>query len=197
MKIRLFRRNTRNCVVMADGEKLGRTPCKDAETFGLNAEKDLNPDELADLVDALLVPTAVNMATQWLATREMSAKQVRENLRKRDFAAEVIDAAIEKLKDYGYLDDLRFAMALVNMRQNDKPYGRLRLIADLRAKGVSKEIAERALQEFDEQKAAMRAMEIGKRRGLEGQKLYNFMYRRGFTSSVISTLLKMEREWNE
>ena len=192
IKIRLIRLNTKNCKVMANERSVAKMPCKNAQNHGLNDGTDLSQEDFQDIVDNVLVPEAINLATAWLARRETSRLEISQKLRQRGFSQDIIDKAIERLREYGYVDDRRFAMALVDLRQNNQPYGRIRLAADLRAKGITGEAADTALMEFNEEEAIKLAAEMGRRRGLEGQKMYNFLYRRGFSSQLIQKVIRMD-----
>lgn len=192
IRISLVRLNTKNCKVMANDNVVAKMSCKNARNHGLANGVELNRDAFQQIIEDVLVPEALNMATAWLARREMSRLQVSQGLQQRGFSPDIIDMAMDRLREYGYVDDKRFALALVNLRQNTQPYGRIRLIADLRAKGVTGETADLALREFNEEEAIRLATAMGKRRGLEGRKMYNFLYRRGFTSQLIQRTIQVD-----
>jgi len=56
------------------------------------------------------------------------------------------DAAINRLKDIGYLDDRRFAEGYAASRVENEGFGRMRVLNDLRARRVSGEMAEQAVE---------------------------------------------------
>ena len=56
------------------------------------------------------------------------------------------DAAIDRLKDIGYLDDQRFAESYAAARVENEGFGRMRVLNDLRARRVSGEMAEQAVE---------------------------------------------------
>jgi regulatory protein len=56
------------------------------------------------------------------------------------------DAAIDRLKDIGYLDDQRFAEGYAAARVENEGFGRMRVLNDLRARRVSGEMAEQAVE---------------------------------------------------
>jgi regulatory protein len=55
-------------------------------------------------------------------------------------------AVIERLKDIGYLNDQRFAESYAAARVENEGFGRMRVLTDLRARRVSGEIAEDAVE---------------------------------------------------
>ena len=57
------------------------------------------------------------------------------------------DATIDRLKDIGYLDDQRFAEGYAAARVENEGFGRMRVLTDLRARRVSGDLAEKAVQQ--------------------------------------------------
>jgi regulatory protein len=135
-------------------------------------------------------------AVKLLAARPRSVEELRERLLEKEWADEAAVAyALAKLKEYGYLDDERFAFGLASYRVKQKPVGRQRLARDLRTKKVSKETADAALelvyQETPEEELIARAIE--KRLRLRGRpqtrqetkSLYDHLLRLGFPYDLI------------
>ncbi len=85
-------------------------------------------------------------AIKLLAAKPRSIVELRDRLLERRWAAEqVVDEAIERLKEYGYLDDERFAFGYASLRIRQKPIGRNRLARDLQFKKIERPVAEEAL----------------------------------------------------
>lgn len=130
-------------------------------------------------------------AIKLLAARPRSVAELRERLLKARWADNVaVEAAIERLKEYGYLDDERFAFSYASLRVRQKPVGRSRLQQDLIFKRVEKTVAEEALNlvfgETPEEELIDRAIEKRIRiRGkpktrLEAKSLLDHLLRQGF-----------------
>ncbi len=135
-------------------------------------------------------------AVKLLAAKPRSVEELRERLLEKGWADEAAaDYALAKLKEYGYLDDERFAFGLASYRVRQKPVGRQRLARDLQTKKVSKETADAALelvyQETPEEELIRRAIE--KRIRLRGRpttrqetkSLYDHLLRLGFSYDLI------------
>src|SRR2546423_9948846 len=135
-------------------------------------------------------------AVKLLAAEPRSVEELRERLLEKEWADEAAVAyALAKLKEYGYLDDERFAFAFPAYRIRQKPGGRQRLARDLRTKKVSKETADAALelvyQETPEEELVERAIE--KRVRLRGRpttrqetkSLYDHLLRLGLPYDLI------------
>ncbi|HYE14881.1 MAG TPA: regulatory protein RecX [Pyrinomonadaceae bacterium] len=135
-------------------------------------------------------------AVKLLAAKPRSVAELRERLLEKEWAdEEAADYALMKLKEYGYLDDDRFAFGFASYRVRQKPVGRQRLARDLQTKKVSKETADAALelvyQETPEEELIERAIE--KRARLRGRpktrqetkSLYDHLLRLGFSYDLI------------
>src|SRR5918999_2692007 len=135
-------------------------------------------------------------AAKLLAAKPRSVAELRERLLEKSWTDEAaVDAALAKLKEYGYLDDERFAFGFASYRVRQKPVGRQRLARDLQTKKVSKETADAALelvyQETPEEELIERAIE--KRVRLRGRptnrqetkSLYDHLMRLGFSYDLI------------
>jgi regulatory protein len=135
-------------------------------------------------------------AVKLLAAKPRSIQELRERLLEKQWTdEEAADYALSKLKEYGYLDDERFAFGFASYRVRQKPVGRQRLARDLQTKKVSKETADAALelvyQETPEEELITRAIE--KRVRLRGRpttrqqtkSLYDHLLRLGFSYDLI------------
>jgi regulatory protein len=135
-------------------------------------------------------------AVKLLAAKPRSVEELRERLLEKQWTDEAAaDYALAKLKEYGYLDDERFAFGFASYRVKQKPVGRQRLARDLQTKKISKETADAALelvyQETPEEELIERAIE--KRTRLRGRpttrqetkSLYDHLLRLGFSYDLI------------
>jgi regulatory protein len=135
-------------------------------------------------------------AVKLLAAKPRSVEELRERLLEKQWTDEAAaDYALAKLKEYGYLDDERFAFGFASYRVRQKPVGRQRLARDLQTKKISKETADAALelvyQETPEEELIARAVE--KRIRLRGRpttrqetkSLYDHLLRLGFSYDLI------------
>ena len=87
------------------------------------------------------------VALRILTRRDYSEAELRNRLHDRGFESDAIDETIQRCLELGYLDDVRFAQnrAIGLMRQG-RAVGR-RLLLDLRQRGISEEIAQKALEQ--------------------------------------------------
>ncbi|MEJ7713319.1 MAG: regulatory protein RecX [Pyrinomonadaceae bacterium] len=135
-------------------------------------------------------------AAKLLAVKPRSVEELRERLLEKEWTTvEIVEEALAKLKQHGYLNDDRFAFGYASYRVRQKPLGRQRLARDLQMKKVDAETAKNALdtvyQETPEEELIDRA--IKKRIALRGypatraetKSLYDYLLRLGFSSDLI------------
>ncbi len=88
---------------------------------------------------------ARDAALSLLAHRARSREELRRRLDRKDFAPPVIASTLEWLDERGYVDDRDFAETFVRDRLRLRPRGRIRLVQELRKKGVDAGTAEAAV----------------------------------------------------
>jgi len=131
-----------------------------------------------------------------LAAKPRSVAELRERLLQGRGATKAnVEEVIGRLREYGYLDDAKFAQSYASLRVRERPIGRRRLERDLWLKKVDKQTAEVALDEVfattPEEELIDRA--IAKRVRLRGKpksredakKLFDHLIRQGFAFELV------------
>ena len=148
-------------------------------------------DEEDALLDAGLTCAVELKAVSYLARAEQSRFGLKRKLIEKKYEKKYIEAALTYLEGRGYLSDLRFATAWLNTRKINHFEGRSRLAAELAARGIAREVAVQALDEFftenDEDELCHKAYEKLSR-SKSGEKLMAAMLRQGFTQKQIRNL---------
>ena len=146
--------------------------------------------------------SAYTDALQLLARRELTEKELRDRLIDRDHPRDEIDRVIAHLLESKALDDGRVARAYARTATDVKGRGRLRVMRELNAMGVAREIATEAVTEVfadvDERALIAKALQKkmrGKSRisdAREHARLYQFLMRQGFTpAGIVAALRKL------
>ncbi|HZP64061.1 MAG TPA: regulatory protein RecX [Terriglobales bacterium] len=138
-----------------------------------------------------------------LARRMRSVAELKRLLRNRveaetEIGQTMIELVIRKLKDQGYLNDARYAASFSSYRRDNEKFGRMRVITDLKAKGVHSEVIDKAIEStFDEVDEEQQARAYLKRKRLQKPKdqkqaarVFRQLTRAGFRSKTIFTILK-------
>ena len=159
------------------------------ERLDIGAE--FNDDETDSLLDAGLTCAVELKAVGYLARAEQSRFGLTRKLIEKKYDKKYVEAALSYLEGRGYLSDLRFATAWLNTRKINHYEGRSRLSAELAARGIARDVANKALEEFflenDEEEICRKAYEkLSKSKS--GEKLMAAMLRQGFTQKQIRNL---------
>jgi regulatory protein len=142
----------------------------------------------------------MNRAGRLLAAKPRSIRELRERLLEKQWTnAEIVDAVIEKLKGYKYLDDEHYARETALSKLRQRPQGKRRLQQTMAQKKLDKETVASAITEAFEQLPEEDLIDavIQKRLRLKGKpetredtkKFYDHLLRQGFDYDLIRTKL--------
>jgi regulatory protein len=167
----------------------------------LHVGQTLNDAELVALERAEAYEVAHEMALRFLEPRPRSSAELKQQLRKKQVASDVIDQVIARLIDAGLLDDEAFAKYWVENRENFRPRAGRALRFELRRKGLSDAVIKEAIGTIDESESAYRAgaprasrwCRLERREFME--KLGAYLIRRGFSFQVAKDA--STRLWDE
>jgi regulatory protein len=161
----------------------------------------ITEEELAALEAESAAWRTRDSALLLLSYRPRTEQELKRRLLKKSFPEDAIEECIERLKESKLVDDDAFARAFTSERLRNRPSGRARLLAELRAKGIHPEIAVAAIEAAldggveGELEMARRAAMKFRRRPAEGslrarRRLHGFLARRGFSGEAIRTIIK-------
>ncbi len=132
---------------------------------------------------------AVEKGMALIASRDHARGEVQRKLEQRGFTAVAIGYAVERLEEYGYLDDAKFAEAYVGERLRRHPEGRRALAAGLAKRGVNRHVAERVLDEILDEETEHDALDRAAAKlsadGRPPDKLAAALIRRGFAPGAV------------
>lgn len=156
------------------------------------------PEEVyQDIFYNVIGKRAKKRAMHLLEKMDRTERNLREKLRLNGYPEKLIDDAVEYVKRYHYIDDLRYAENYIRFHQDRKSAQGLKL--DLMKKGVAKELIEQALlEEYQSNEQEMIAQILQKKGYFSGEKLpaeqqrmYRYLLRRGYKSSDILHVMKL------
>lgn len=135
-------------------------------------------------------------ALTYLEKGIQTEKGIREYLKRKGYLDESIDKTIEKLLEYGYIDDGIYVENYIKTYENKK--GKKLLKFELLKKGVKQETIEEKLEDmlsFDDEKntCIILAKKYLKNKEVDlktKQKLFSYLMGKGFPSSVINEVIK-------
>lgn len=149
-------------------------------------------------------------AVKLLAAKPRSVAELRERLLQGKGLkgnTTVVETVIARLREYGYLDDERFAFSYASSKVKQRPVGRRRLQRDLKLKQVENTVAEEALElvyaETPEDQLIDRAIEKRIRlRGrpktrAEAKSLFDHLLRQGFGFDLVSEKVRSVTKYDD
>jgi regulatory protein len=140
-----------------------------------------------------------------LARRMRSVAELKRLLRNRveadtEIGKTLVELIVVRLKDLGYLNDAKYAAAFSSYRRDNEKFGRMRVVNDLRAKGVHGDVIEKAVSSvYDDVKEENLARDYLRRKRLQKPKdrdkkqaarIFRQLTRAGFGSKTIFAILK-------
>ena len=138
--------------------------------------------------------TALNKALGFLSATRKTEREVRSYLTKKGYLPEVGDYVVEKLREYGFINDEEYAEAYTESAAKRKGNRRIRM--ELKGKGLSDEAIEGALtgldpeQELETAKAILEKYMRGKNPDKESlQKAYRYLLGKGFDYEAAKTAI--------
>lgn len=167
----------------------------------LRVGQELSEEKIEQLVAEDGYERAFQQAMLFLSYRARSEAEIRQNLRKHEYAETVIEHTLERLRRDGLANDDQFAQAWVENRNTFRPRSRRMMAMELKQKGLADEAIQSAIETVDDEASAYEAARkrAARFKGLEWidfrKKLSEFLARRGYSYGVIAPVVT--RIWNE
>ena len=181
--------------------------------FNIYDGKELDPVELENILFEELKARFSQRALSYISRAIKTEFQLRRYLRTlsikkkgswyQDIDKEqletIFNEVVEKLNEYGYINDEEFAEQFVLSRIKNKPKGKIILVSELMSKGVNKEIARKKVDELVEDEFEVLKRTYKKKFKEEhitirDRKKIDFLKRKGFSWDLIEKLIKNESE---
>lgn len=132
-----------------DGESAVKIDTQVILRSGFKEGSLLSDEQLHTLIRDSEKYRANERALYLLEFRSHSQKELREKIKRSGISQEAAQEAAEKMEEIGLLDDAAYAKNLAKTLFERKKYGYRRVRQELRLKGISPEISEQVLAEFE------------------------------------------------
>src|ERR1019366_6632738 len=118
-----------------------------------------------------------------------------------EYGKTLVELIIRRLKDRGYLNDSQYAAYFSSLRRDNQKFGRMRVVTDLKAKGMHSDVIEKAVDAaYEGVSEEKQAREYLRRKRMvkpkdqkEAARIFRQLARGGFGTKTIFTILK---HWN-
>ena len=167
--------------------------------YDLNLKKgdEVDEEKLKSLIYKEGLSKAKNKAMSILNRTAISEKKLREKL--SDYSDEIVDEVINKLKDYGFINDKDLARRIANDNSDISRFGKNKIRQNLYRKGISKDDIDEAVEEIDSNEQYENALYLARKRykNLKGednrkvyQKLTQHLAYKGFSYDIIKSVIQ-------
>lgn len=170
------------------------------EKYKVSVDMDFSEDEILEIKYFSDIERAKSRAINYILGKLKTKYEVRLKLKENGFAEDVIDEVLDILEKEEYLNDKVYCEIFIEDKKKLNGYGKNKIKSLLIQKGISKNIFEDFLNEFEYDEEFDNALKMGIKK-LEllsneednfkkKQKIINYLAYRGFGFDVINDVLK-------
>lgn len=164
---------------------------KELDHYDIREEGVLQEAAETEILQELLPKRAKLCAMHFLQNSDRTEEQVRRKLRTLFYPEDIITLAVSYVKQYHYIDDVRYAANYMEYRSDSKSMRQLE--QELYQKGISKEDIEAAKEQIDCPDEGIQIRNWLEKKGYsseqadrkETERIYRFLARRGYSISAI------------
>lgn len=135
--------------------------------FALHKDMELEEDYIENILKKEEYKKAENYAIYLISQREYTEKNLTDKILSKGYNSSQCETIIEKFKKYGYINDESYAGRFIRTKQKTSNQGKYKIKASLLQKGVSKDILNQCMEEFDQD------MELEKAEKLVSKKIHS------------------------
>lgn len=170
------------------------------EKYKVSVDMDFSEDEILEMKYFSDIERAKSRAINYISGKLKTKYEVRLKLKENGFTEEVIDEVLDILEKEEYLNDKIYCEIFIEDKKKLNGYGKNKIKSLLIQKGISKNIFEDFLDEFEYDEEFDNALKMGIRKlnllsneedkFKKKQKIINYLAYRGFGFDVINDVLK-------
>ncbi len=170
---------------------------KELEPFGIAEGGSLAEPDFERVMREILPKRAALSAMHYLQSADRTEQQVRRKLEELFYPQEIADGAVDYVKRYHYLDDLRYAQNYLDCWKDSRSLRQME--QELLRRGIARETFEEAVQQMelpDEESQILRWLEKKHYSGdgaepKETERMYRFLLRRGYSIHAVQRALRV------
>ena len=186
--------------VCIDGEKAFVLYRNEAYRMGIREGGSIPEKVYEEIMQEILPKRAKLRCMNILKSADKTEWQLRTSLRQGGYPKKVEDIAIEYVRSFHYIDDVRYSSCYIESRSQAK--SKRQIVQELKAKGVSTADIEAAYEQAEGSSEEETIFQLAKKKHMnledatteEMQKYYAFFMRKGFSYSAVRQVLQ-RTEW--
>ncbi len=190
--------NTNRKKIILDNEESFVLYKGELSKLHIDMDKDLEESDYNRIMTEILPKRAKLRGLNLIKNRPYTEQQMRQKYMDGGYPESVINSAIDYLKGMHFIDDYEFCRIFMTYKSASK--SRKRIVCDLMAKGVKKDIIESAMNELEDNGDMVNEEELINRLIMkrhynkeeasyeERQKMMSYLYGKGFSMDLIRSL---------
>ena len=167
---------------------------------GIRKNDVLSEDKIKYLINRSELNKIKNQAFRFLSLRNHSSHELKLKLVKKNYPRELIDDAINQLREKDFINDREFAKQFIEEKINKKKSGFYKIKSELNKKGIERELIEELLSSLDSEISLDNAFKLAKKKYAQliqkkidnkklNQKIFSFLASKGFETDIILSVL--------
>lgn len=138
--------------------------------------------------------TARETAAKLCSLGRHTRKTLKDKLYAKKFPLCEIEEAVSAMVEIGYIDEEEYARCFVSDSYRIKKHGRIRILTELKMKGIESDVAEKAIDDFNADEKEIIKSEMEKRFPVksEKEKILRYFVSRGFSLSDVRSFVDEE-----
>ncbi len=133
-----------------DGEEAMKLDTFTLEANGIKVGQSLTDEELFELIKKSEAHRASEKALYLLEYRARSKKELIDKV-SEVASKETAEQTADRMEELGLIDDREFARVFVRQLFSVKKFGKRRVVQELRIKGISSEIIDEVIEEYEDE----------------------------------------------
>lgn len=118
-------------------------------TYKLKTDMEIDEADFKQIKEENDKRVAFDMAASYVEKYNVSEKGLKDYLKRKGFSAQVVTYALEKMREYGFVDDEKFARNYFESLSHSK--GKRAIANKLKEKGIKTEIIDQLLENVEDE----------------------------------------------
>lgn len=168
---------------------------EDIIKYSLNVAKEIEIEELEELIRNCEETKAYNYALNLLSIKDYTSKDIKTKLKLKQYSDKTIQLVLSKLELYKFVNDEEYVRKYIDYSLNVKKTGKNKIIFELQNKGIKSENME--FIEIDEELQYINAYNLAskKLRSIYNKanikdKLYRYLLSKGYDFDLIKRVVR-------
>lgn len=171
---------------------------RELDEYQIHEEEELSDSDFEMIMTEVLPKRAKLCAMHLLEKMDRTEHQLRQKLAALFYPEQMINAALDYVKQYRYVDDVRYAVSYMEYRRENKSVRQME--QELYQKGISRDVFQEALEQIEQPDEERQILDWLQKKHYdprtadhkETNRVYGFLLRKGYQASAIQRMMRMQ-----